>query len=213
MPESEVRISGGIFLFSFTYWSNCASSARRIASTSVVCAPRPAGPARVGAEVRALVGDVAGCARAAALDQHLHRAVGQLQHLQDVRDAADVVHVLRARARPSPPTSARRAGSLLPASIAVSIALIDFGRPTNSGITMCGKTTTSRSGKQREYCDGKVRRASFEDMDVTPGEGTAGNVGAAHPRDSSGHAARYLRPVRRRLQQSAPDPATLGWSE
>ena len=35
---------------------------------------------------------------------------------------------------------------LLPASIAVSSALIDFGRPTNSGITMCGKTTTSRSG-------------------------------------------------------------------
>ena len=33
-----------------------------------------------------------------------------------------------------------------PASIAVSIALIDFGRPTKSGITMCGNTTTSRSG-------------------------------------------------------------------
>ncbi len=33
-----------------------------------------------------------------------------------------------------------------PASIAVSIALMDFGRPTNSGITMCGNTTTSRSG-------------------------------------------------------------------
>ena len=33
-----------------------------------------------------------------------------------------------------------------PASIAVSIALIDFGRPTKSGITMWGKTTTSRSG-------------------------------------------------------------------
>src|SRR5438477_6908170 len=35
----------------------------------------------------------------------------------------------------------------LPASIAVSIALIDFGRPTKSGITMCGNTTTSRRGK------------------------------------------------------------------
>jgi hypothetical protein len=33
-----------------------------------------------------------------------------------------------------------------PASIAASSALIDFGRPTNSGITMCGNTTTSRSG-------------------------------------------------------------------
>ena len=37
------------------------------------------------------------CARAAALDQHLHRAVGQLEHLQDAGDAADVVHVLGAR--------------------------------------------------------------------------------------------------------------------
>src|SRR5690606_10224932 len=35
---------------------------------------------------------------------------------------------------------------LLPASIAISMALIDFGRPTNKGMTMCGKTTTSRSG-------------------------------------------------------------------
>ena len=34
----------------------------------------------------------------------------------------------------------------LPASIAMSSALIDFGRPTNSGMTMCGNTTTSRSG-------------------------------------------------------------------
>jgi hypothetical protein len=37
---------------------------------------------------------------------------------------------------------------LLPASIAISIALMDFGRPTNSGITMCGNTTTSRNGSK-----------------------------------------------------------------
>src|SRR6266540_2226413 len=35
---------------------------------------------------------------------------------------------------------------LLPASMAISIALIDFGRPTKSGMTMCGNTTTSRRG-------------------------------------------------------------------
>src|SRR5256885_2782801 len=35
---------------------------------------------------------------------------------------------------------------LLPASMAISIALIDFGRPTKGGMTMCGNTTTSRSG-------------------------------------------------------------------
>src|SRR6266853_463325 len=33
-----------------------------------------------------------------------------------------------------------------PVSLATSSALIDFGRPTNSGITMCGNTTTSRNG-------------------------------------------------------------------
>ena len=39
MPASEVRISGGIFLFSFTYWSNCEIIARRIASSSVPSSP------------------------------------------------------------------------------------------------------------------------------------------------------------------------------
>src|SRR5690606_1689447 len=41
---------------------------------------------------------------------------------------------------------------LLPSSIAASRALIDFGRPTNSGITMCGNTTTSRSGSSGSDC-------------------------------------------------------------
>jgi hypothetical protein len=35
MLEIEVRISGGIFLFSLTYWSNCCITARRKASISV----------------------------------------------------------------------------------------------------------------------------------------------------------------------------------
>ena len=33
-----------------------------------------------------------------------------------------------------------------PASMATSSALMLLGRPTKSGMTMCGKTTTSRSG-------------------------------------------------------------------
>jgi hypothetical protein len=40
---------------------------------------------------------------------------------------------------------------LLPCSIAASNALIDFGRPTNSGITMWGKTTTSRKGNNGNW--------------------------------------------------------------
>ena len=35
MPDSELRISGGIFLLSLTYWSNWLMIARRIASTSL----------------------------------------------------------------------------------------------------------------------------------------------------------------------------------
>jgi hypothetical protein len=47
--------------------------------------------------VRAHVEHFADMGAGAAFDQHLHRAVGELQHLQDVRDAADGVHVLRGR--------------------------------------------------------------------------------------------------------------------
>jgi hypothetical protein len=35
--------------------------------------------------------------------------------------------------------------------MAASSALIDFGRPTNSGITICGKTTTSRNGSSGSW--------------------------------------------------------------
>ena len=41
MPDIDVRISGGIFLLSLTYWSNWASSARRIASTSLALPGSP----------------------------------------------------------------------------------------------------------------------------------------------------------------------------
>ncbi|EHP40270.1 hypothetical protein OR16_26823 [Cupriavidus basilensis OR16] len=80
-----------------------------------------------------------------AFHQHLDGAVGQLEHLQDVGDAAHLIEVIGGRlilGRRFWATSMM----LLPASIAVSSALMDFGRPTNSGITMCGNTTTSRSG-------------------------------------------------------------------
>ena len=145
MPESEVRISGGIFLFSLTYWSNAESSARRIASTSAGGAPS-GGIALASATqcVRTSTTSLMLGARA-ALDQHLYRAVGQLEHLQDVRDAADRVHVLRGRVVLGR-GALRDQQDRFAASIAVSIALMDFGRPTNSGITMCGNTTTSRSG-------------------------------------------------------------------
>ena len=51
----------------------------------------------LGHEVLAGVGDVARLGALQALDQHLHGAVGQLEHLQDARHAADGEHVFRAR--------------------------------------------------------------------------------------------------------------------
>src|SRR5438045_4879150 len=48
--------------------------------------------------------------------------------------------------------------------MAASRALIDFGRPTNSGITMCGNTTTSRSGSS-----GRTRESAENEevMDIS----------------------------------------------
>src|SRR5882672_2782360 len=58
---------------------------------------------------------------------------------------------------------------LLPASIAISIALIDFGRPTKRGMTMWGNTTTSRSGSSG-YWLGAVDTISS--AMAFPGEGS-----------------------------------------
>ena len=80
-----------------------------------------------------------------AFDQHLDRAVRQLEQLQDGGDRADPVQVLA----PGSSTSAcfcATSRMRLSACIARSSARMDFSRPTNSGITMCGYTTTSRSG-------------------------------------------------------------------
>jgi hypothetical protein len=77
-----------------TYWSNCCVTARRRASIS---GDRLAGrrhrARHVGGEVLArVVIDRVGALQ--AFDQHLHGAVGQLQHLQDAGDAADLEHVV-----------------------------------------------------------------------------------------------------------------------
>ena len=95
MLAIEVRISGGIFLFSLTYWSNCWSTARRSASISGDLPSDSAASTGVprGGEVGIAVGDLGDARALLAFDQHLHGAVGQLQHLQDGGDAADFEHV------------------------------------------------------------------------------------------------------------------------
>ena len=121
---------------------------------SLARARRPPRPRR-GRTPRS--GDEALDARAPlALDQHLHRAVGQAKQLDDRAERADLEDVVRRRARWSSPSSARRGRSPCRALIASSSALIDFSRPTKSGTTMCGKTMMSRSGRS-----GTLRGAFF----------------------------------------------------
>ena len=52
---------------------------------------------RFGDQILAAVGHARDARALRAFDQHLHGAVGQLQHLQHRGDAADLVEVLRAR--------------------------------------------------------------------------------------------------------------------
>ena len=61
-----------------------------------------------------------------AFDEHLHGAVRQLQHLQDGRDAADLVQIVGTRIVLGGGFWAT-SRMCLPASIATSSALIDFG--------------------------------------------------------------------------------------
>ena len=125
MPAIEVRISGGIFLLSLTYWSNCCVTARRSASTSVLASSASGGSTGVtfGDEVRSPSSMRLTRRALLAFDQHLHGAVGQLQHLQDGGDAADLEHVV---GRGSSLPAAFWATSMIwrPASIAASSALM-----------------------------------------------------------------------------------------
>ena len=87
-----------------------------------------------------------------ALDQHLHRAVGQAQQLDDRAERADVEDVVGrgslvfaffCAARKIVPCRSR------PCSCAPSprrAQRSNFSRPTKSGTTMCGNTMMSRRG-------------------------------------------------------------------
>src|SRR5687767_16035845 len=75
---------------------------------------------------------------------------------------------------------------LFPDSIAASSALIDFGRPTKSGITMCGKTTTSRSGSSGSCVAAVVGDSSGRDIEVHLRVGRLEQVGAGAPQNNGG---------------------------
>ena len=81
-----------------------------------------------------------------ALDQQLDVAVGQLQALHHIGDAAHGVDVLGAADRRPPRRAGPRGKSACPSPSACSSARMDEGRPITNGSIMCGKTTTSRRG-------------------------------------------------------------------
>jgi len=145
MPDSEVRISGGIFLFSFTYWSNADSRARRIASTSGAGVPSSGtGTASATQCVRTSTTSRI-CAREPPSTSTFTVPSGSFSICR-MFDTQPIAYMSCGPGSSLAADFCATSRIDLPASIAVSIALMDFGRPTNSGITMCGNTTTSRRG-------------------------------------------------------------------
>src|SRR6478736_5483191 len=75
MLEIEVRISGGIFLFNFTYWSNCCIAAQRLDLAGLAVLLGGVDGRHVGREVLLALLDLVDAGALLALDEHLHRAV------------------------------------------------------------------------------------------------------------------------------------------
>ena len=157
--------------------------------------------------VRPLIRDLLDPRALAALDEHFHRAVRQLEHLENVRNAADVVHVLgrrfvlRCRLL-------RHEQDALP-GLHRDFHRLDRLRPTDEERNHhVGKDHHVPEGKQREL-GGKVGQL-VGGHGITPGEGTAGRWRQG-PRDSSG--PRPSRGVHGVDCSSQCDPATFGWSE
>src|SRR2546421_2841256 len=145
MPAMDVRISGGIFLLSLTYWSNCCVTARRNASISGL----------VSASGGTGATSATKCSPLSRMTWVLARWMPSTSTFTVPSGSFSICRMLDTQ-----PTSNMSSGfgsslpaafcatSMIcrPASIAASSALMDLGRPTKSGITMWGKTTTSRSG-------------------------------------------------------------------
>ena len=147
MPASEVRISGGIFLFSLTYCSNWLTIARRKASIS---APIVAsGAIGTNSDVKCVSTSCISVTRArcAPSTRTLTVPSGNFSICKMV--ATQPISYTSSGVGSSFPADFWAASMmLLPASIAASSARIERGRPTNSGITIWGNTTTSRNGNR-----------------------------------------------------------------
>ena len=100
-----------------------------------------------GTNVPFLLDEALDLAALLAFDQHLDGAIRQLEQLQHGSDRTHAVQAIFARIIVRGVFCASRRICLSPV-IAASRASMDFSRPTNNGMTMCGYTTTSRSGSK-----------------------------------------------------------------
>ena len=146
MPLMELSISAGIFLFSLAYSSNWPTTARRSASASSGASLKLSSCSATWARKKSPSSTCLICARCLPSIKSLTVPSGSLS----------ICRILATQ-----PTSYKSSavGSSLAAAfcvtkitwrssaMAASSALMLLARPTNSGITKCGKTTTSRKGK------------------------------------------------------------------
>ena len=86
----ETSTSGGIFLFSLMYCSNWVTTERLSASSSALVLSGLVDDLGIGLEELSLSANFVDARALAALDQHLDRAVRQLQQLQHGADRADL---------------------------------------------------------------------------------------------------------------------------
>ena len=167
MLAIEVRISWGIFLLSLTYWSNCCVTARRSASISLcACAPSPTDSTGATEAVKCVSSSLISLTKARCWPSTSTFTVpsGSLsickmvdtQPTSNMSSAAgsslDAVFCATSMMRRSP-------------SMASSRALMLLARPTNSGITICGNTTTSRKGSSGRFSSVEGKDF-FADIDI-----------------------------------------------
>ena len=145
IPAKEVRISGGIFLFSLTYWSNWAKTVRIKACISMSLSDSGMSSALAAKHSSISIKPLT-LARCTPSTKTFTVPSGNLSICKTVATVPTSYKSSASGSSLLADFCATNKICLLP-SDAISKALTDFVRPTNKGITRCGYTTTSRNGK------------------------------------------------------------------
>jgi hypothetical protein len=136
MLLSDDSTSAGTFLPSCTYCSNCDSRCARTLRLALGGLDF-VDQADFGTDVAVDFAETLDRAALLAFDQHLDGAIRQLQQLQHGGNGTDAVQGVLTRIIVGRVFLGQQEDLLSPV-IAASRASMDFSRPTNSGITMCG---------------------------------------------------------------------------